>query len=528
MELGDLPPEVLAFIFELETEHRTSDAPFNAWLTGNRKLRSKLTNGGVTVVNYTNLKRGSLLRVPEFVKQWKLTHFSIYGPSCTLLPLDARDVDSLSSIRRWSNLTSLNLDIRGGDSCFFPMLSSPIRFGASSTGSPSPPLAKRPKHSELTSIQHNLRSTDDFDAENLFSKLQSLRLMVDAMMDTTHLLAAIPRSLTSLGLNWDEFKRPPPSYAGLPQTLLEIALPPESVNESNLSTLPRSLTSINYEGFTEEAYKVLMKQWETLLPNLDAFPFDGIMDDVLWYELLEADASGGLSFFKFPSNVRFLTFCHLIANYSIPLPTGLRRLTMVDQEPFTQTLLATWLPPSLMELEASILWKRIEPHHWPRSLTVLWISDATLSVKEARQLPRTLKQLVIGNWTSKPTSKKLRPMLLENDTDRQLWSVSKQALIDNRMKKDSAYEALTERYIREAESGGFCDFPISLEELEIEKADGILPLLLPKLRFFQVGKLDDDFSPSTCESWFGLVSPSVDLGGSLAHVHEDWMKSKHV
>ena len=466
MGLADLSEEVLAFIFELESEHRISTAPFHAYLTGNRKLRAKMDNGGIDVVTYKKLKWKAPLRVPEFVKQWRLRRLYIYAPSSTLIASKSSEPGIMSAIYPWRNLTALELDISGADSLFFQIPPSSTST-TTDTG-----VTSSTQHTSDTQLP-----SDALSSSSIYSNLQYLRIIVSPSMDILLLMAAIPRSLTALGINYidtyGERYAPPATFAALPE-LKEIAFPSNFIDSNNIGTLPKSITEIVHSCFTEEAFNMLLRDWQSFLPIMRSFPFDGNVDDAKWYNDLDTvDANGNYAEdithpFTFPSNVLHLDFSNLPINYLIPLPIRLQDLSMLSQPPIDRHTMTKWLPPTITSLQAAILWTGVEPHHWPRSLKSLTLP--IISTDNTHQLPRALEYLEIEDFRA--AEQQSRPvMLLENPIDRQRWLESKEKLFKRCKPEKSNERALIERYINEAESGAFLNLPLSLTALSVYRSN---------------------------------------------------------
>lgn len=552
MNLADLAESTLALIFEYEGSDGSSTAMFTAWLTGNRKLMSKIVNGGVERVNIQNPNRGAIIKLPKCIKQWKLAHLAIHAPSCTFEPHVSLSTEVLL---RWRNsLRHLELSFKDSVDLLFdsqhPASTNELhslfatstrnassdapassdlgicRHRASETSFEETP-SKRRKLSE-DAAQYDLHtlsiSNDNTSAPSaassvsiasqrdvpvtlignalppVFPYLQSLKLCIHKLCDTDRLFRLLPPTLISLTLDWDEFNFFIPSFSSLPPHLKHLLLPSyKSVfNEHNLKTVPQPNEIESFTGdMNEKAYTLLVRDWETLFPNLDIFPSKRRLN---WFSELGFDKEGaiGEALPKYPSPLRSLNIGdESRVNYNIPLPA---RLTSLHCKRCPTQFMASWLPSSLTTMVVSKLdWNQIESTDWPSSLTSLTcLRDTELPFSIAPRLPRNIKQLSPKTFGNQEEAAKFnveearsvgRQMILENDVDRRLWSTAKQELLERASNDKLREKEITERYIEAIESGGLFGLPLMLASMDITS---VFPVAVPpKLEDLTV-RVEDD------------------------------------
>lgn len=514
MELGDLSEDVLALIFEFESGSH-SIAPLHAWKTGNRKLRSKMANGGITAVKLMRPDLKEEFRVPQCIEQWKLSYFCIHAHPLSQFAPKSPPLDRLLRLSS-ANLRTLDLTFANTANLLFP---STTKLGQKKPSSKHKPSSSSTPTSAQSSVA-GLNSTQLQDTP--FPRLETLRINCRVSMDIMRFFALLPRSLTILEVSClDGFPVIINSFADLPPTLKQLSLPEKAViNELTLKTLP---TPNGIEAFnvplTENGFTLLVRDHATLLPRLIDFPISQAKN---WYTELGFDNFELANPPQFPHNMRYINFDDRLVNPRIPLPIGLASLT-THWGTLSRAQLTSWIPKSLTNLSVGNLhWPEIEAKDWPPTLTQLYCRQLFFPYADVERLPRTLRGLQGCSFGDDEERANLdipaalstgRRVLSDSEIDQRLWSEAKAELRVRSASSEFETQILIERYITSVEDGGLFGLPIGL----IHVSAMVLPNVVPPRVQSLAGHLDEPQLEALgvrANNFFELLPPSLRVYGS--------------
>lgn len=396
MRLQDLPEDILAQILTGET----SIEAVGLWMTWNRQMMAKLTNGGVQELNIATLTVTKDLKWPQYLKLWKLKTLRISA-------LDWHSTRRVGPQLRaelrqlWSGLETLEIGGPGVESAF------ELRDvkAAKKTASHKDPPKKKAKWTDAAA------DTGDWNMDATHPRLQRLKIASDdsntkggAPKLNFGSVALLPRSLTHLDISNTFFAIDASECVHLPPQLSTLILPSSYlhlpvINEHNIHTLPPSLTYADTLSGTGSCYTLaalmeLARDEKEILPNLSVFPrLSNVME---WYNVFHVAGD------RWRSNV-----LKMDVGYSHEPQKKPKDFVSIMPEPWSSMrTFGHSIPPSnwLLELPKTLTmltlkamdWKT-QPSHttWPATLTSLDLTEDLLPQAHFSSLPRNLKNLFV-------------------------------------------------------------------------------------------------------------------------------------
>ena len=519
MKLEDFPTDILKLLLN----DQNSWAAIELWKCGNRTLNTRLANHGVTHIDLQDDMPSSKSRWPRCLKEFKLESLTISRPGGSL-----GNIDMLKSELKQLHAGLKNIEIHALSigMCFFDETTegTPNRSGgvhlfgderdyqedddedeenddtdahndnddedgsganendeSSNNDDVEPRPSKRSKTQEAD--HQDVPHTSMWNLELTWPHLERLELSDSIPSKMTRwdsppgcfgssVFAMLPRSLTWFGFHYAFTYECLMDLSALPNGLLTLRLPNDSINRIGLKTLPKSLTDLHHTLDKDEGLPLLLRK-PSLLPNLKEFPFDWERSETrCWREVYEED-------YSWPENISSMILSHDDCPMEFEkLPSKLTSLTVLGGEfdrPLTFENLAG-LPRYLTSLELrEIEWEGMNVKEWPSSLTKLTItSSCQFGAHCFQYLPRTLKEFETRKLRNgydddeEDLDEDLESICNDIDClrtigidslslDEELWSAEKQRLLaDGR-----------QTYVQEIEDGGLFGLPLSLTKLTL-------------------------------------------------------------
>lgn len=527
MRLSDLPEDILALIFDFPIGHEV----LRLWQSGDIKLRSRLSNGGVKSLCLWIFSSKTRYFLPVCVESFKLeklrisAHPSHYIPRLWLY-FRSPAYDILRKLS--SRLKHLHLGIQGAG----PLLFDPNNW-IKDIGSIYYDAISNPDI-PLESPSGNAFDADSWNFRHEFGRLETLILGCRSHLSThTPVLSnKLPESLTHLDIRDEVFDFELEDL--FHPNLTSIALPCDSITEELIHFIPPYITDMLdcSDQFTERAFIKLLIDHSTgdrkLLPNLVKFPYNGSLGSASWYNYFFNDDSDmeedeqryeGLALTRLPDSIRHLSFFDgALPRCDLPLPSSLTSLSCIFfPRRVTAGITSQWLPRGLTRLDCSSQAPFLpeKPDDWPPCLTSLRLRLVLQLDDLAPSLPRTLKDLELYTSRSKESKPSLPARLLiqEGGTDHHLWSTLKSRLLEYRSTCHSAQQQRIERYIEAVENGQLLGLPVGLETLNIQycsesyEFDLLIP---PRVRQLTMMRQNSTFPAENFQSRFPLLPPFIE------------------
>lgn len=469
MKLQELPVDVLQQILN----GHNAWAALELWKCGSRVLMSKLANYGITDVILRASRVITSARWPTCLKHFHLRSLDIHL-SGAFLPIKHLRSELLQMQR---GLISLKL-------CFENSTEAIL------SGHPSPLFQLKQTHLDPSnpSLDPSSGASSLFNPwTDPFGSLQTLEVNPSRSISffPEGIFGLLPRSLTSLFISKFVYSGDC-DFSHLPPSLTRLHLSEHSISESNIRTLPNSITDLG-EGVSEAVLGIVVAD-PLLLPNLTSNPVSFTLEwapDKL--DIIGMRSKGLARVDK----IDVLRVHDIAGNDFVPnLPTHLTKLVLsgILQSHDLLSHQIKLLPATLTHLEVeTIEWASVEASFWPPNLVQLVYNDeqGCLNLEHFHKLPRSLTSFegAIGTMGGSDVDlislRRFGQLALALDSSR--WLDTQKSLLNYQQNSGFANMEYIQDYISNINEGYLLGLPLGLKIFDVIPLDvePLKSLLLP-------------------------------------------------
>lgn len=495
VRLQDLPTELLSKILEFEI----GGWIIELWKSGNRALMAKMARGGVTRIRMRDIRLvPRALSWPKCFKEFHLTHLDFTAAYQSMFEPNA-------SLKLANHLKELYRGIK------HLRVSAPDALEAFFWYRPGDVTSSQLYARSLAAVSNNggvdqcqFALLPNWNWSSVFEALESLSIGASwkshiALTDAS--FGVLPSLLISLNIETPYHNRIL-RFDHLPPQLATFVLPSDHLLDTDLSTLPSSITNIGQAVGTSVAEYLL--QVPSAIPNLEWLPTQELYDAYQFpfdLDTIEAD--------EWPTKIASLAV--VVDNLLPSFPPFLTDLacrslsfpaTHLKLLPSTLTSLQVLDIPDFEAIESS--------SQFPLRLSTLkFYGTGFVQLSDLFKLPRGL--LVYEGPAPRNETLDYEQALenglksLDLPEERKLWNRIKPYLVggaqgDMRVRAD--------RYVEAVEKGGLYGLPLTLTKLIMKSSvsnDSIDLVLPPWTTTFEMSTV----RLSSAEKFWSLLLPSV-------------------